>query len=143
MSAQSICTRSRTRETSAPSCARWRGSGASAACLSPDSVDPHNGKAVRASMGAIFHVPIERDVALPSLRARFERMACLDVRGELVSSPSFKTFDCYVFGNEARGLPQKQLGALVAQPFTIAGCGALESLNLATAVNICVYELNR
>jgi TrmH family RNA methyltransferase len=111
--------------------------------LGPGSVDPYNSKAVRASMGAIFHVPIERDVTLPSLRARFERIACLDVRGELVSSPGFKTFDCYLFGNEARGLPQEQLAALVAQPFTIAGCGALESLNLATAVNICVYELNR
>jgi TrmH family RNA methyltransferase len=55
----------------------------------------------------------------------------------------FRTFSCYLFGNEARGLPQEQLVALAAKPFTIAGRGALESLNLATAVNICVYELNR
>ena len=111
--------------------------------LSPASVDPFNSKVVRASMGAIFHVAVEVDVELPSLRERFGQVACLDVKGELVSFPSFKTFDCYLFGSEARGLPQEQLGALCAKSFTIAGCGALESLNLATAVNICVYELNR
>jgi RNA methyltransferase, TrmH family len=111
--------------------------------LSPASVDPYNSKVVRASMGAIFHVAIEMDVELASLRDRFERIACLDVQGEPVSSPAFRTFNCYLFGNEARGLPQGQLGALPAKSFTIAGCGVLESLNLATAVNICVYELNR
>jgi len=42
--------------------------------LSPDSVDVHNGKVVRASMGAIFHVPVEIDVPLDSLPARFPRM---------------------------------------------------------------------
>ena len=35
--------------------------------LSPDSVDVHNGKVVRASMGAIFHVPVEIDVPLDAL----------------------------------------------------------------------------
>jgi TrmH family RNA methyltransferase len=111
--------------------------------LSPGSVDPYNAKVVRASMGAIFHVPIELDVALLSLPARFERIACLDMQGEMVSSPGFKTFNCYLFGNEARGLPHEQLVALSAESFTLAGCGTIESLNLASAVNMCVYELNR
>ena len=111
--------------------------------LSPASVDPYNSKVVRASMGAIFHVPIELDVQLLALRERFERIACLDMRGEPLSSAGFKTFDCYLFGNEARGLPHEQLTALNAQPFAIAGCGGIESLNLAAAVNMCVYELNR
>jgi RNA methyltransferase, TrmH family len=111
--------------------------------LSPASVDPYNSKVVRASMGAIFHVPIELDVELLSLRERFERVACLDMQGGIVSSPGFKTFDCYLFGNEARGLPHGQLAALNAKPFTIAGCGTIESLNLASAVSMCVYELNR
>lgn len=111
--------------------------------LSPGSVDPYNSKVVRASMGAIFHVPIELDVELDSLYGRFERIACLDMNGESLQSSSFKTFDCYLFGNEARGVPREQLTALNAQPFTIAGCGAIESLNLASAVNLCAYELNR
>jgi TrmH family RNA methyltransferase len=111
--------------------------------LSPDSVDPYNSKVVRASMGAIFHVPLELDVELHSLRERFARIACLDMTGESLQSAGFKTFECYLFGNEARGLPREQLAALDAKPFTIAGSGAIESLNLASAVNMCVYELNR
>ena len=113
-------------------------------CLqSPDSVDVHNGKVVRASMGAIFHVPVERDVPLESLHARFPRIACLDLGGEAVASPAFRDFDCYVFGNEARGLPREQMSALRAQAFTVPGTGAIESLNVAATVNISLYELNR
>jgi TrmH family RNA methyltransferase len=111
--------------------------------LSPNSVDPYNSKVVRASAGALFHVPIEVDVELSVLRQRFARVACLDMRGARVQSAAFRDFDCYVFGNEARGLPHEQLQALDAMRFTIEGQGNIESLNLAAAVNICVYELNR
>ena len=111
--------------------------------LSPDSVDVHNGKVVRASMGAIFHVPVEIDVPVQSLPERFARIATLDLRGEPVASKAFREFDCYVFGNEARGLPHEQMGALGARPFTIPGTGAIESLNVASSVNICLYEINR
>lgn len=111
--------------------------------LSPGSVDPYNPKVVRASMGAIFHVPLELDVELDSLRTRYARIACLDMQGEPVQLASFQDADCYLFGNEARGVPREQLLALGARPFTIPGCGTIESLNLAATVNICVYELNR
>jgi RNA methyltransferase, TrmH family len=111
--------------------------------LSPGSVDPYNSKVVRASMGAIFHVPLEMDVELAALAARFEHIASLDMQGGSLLSPGFRSFDCYLFGNEARGVPRDQLAALNAQPFTIAGGGTIESLNLAAAVNMCVYELNR
>ena len=111
--------------------------------LSPDSVDVHNGKVVRASMGAIFHVPVEIDVPMPGLSERFARIAALDLGGEPVASPAFRKFDCYVFGNEARGLPRDRMGALGARLFTIPGTGAIESLNVAAAVNMCLYELNR
>lgn len=111
--------------------------------LSPDSVDVHNGKSVRASMGAIFHVPVEVDVPLQALPARFGRIASLDLRGKPVCAPEFRDFDCYIYGNEARGLPREALSAMNATPFTIAGTGAIESLNVAAAVNICQYELAR
>jgi TrmH family RNA methyltransferase len=111
--------------------------------LSPDSVDVHNGKVVRASMGAIFHVPIEFDVPIDELSSRFARIACLDLGGAPLTSQEFRQFDCYVFGNEARGLPREHMTALGARPFTIAGTGAIESLNVAATVNISLYELNR
>jgi len=111
--------------------------------LSPDSVDPYNPKVVRSSMGAIFHVPMELDVSLESLSTRFNSIATLDMNGKALSDSSFKDFGCYIFGNEARGVPREHLQMMNAQPFTIGGCGAIESLNLASAVNMCVYELMR
>jgi len=111
--------------------------------LGPGSVDPYNGKAVRASAGAIFHVPFETGVAVDALRGRFARIACLDLHGEPVRSGRFKDCDCFVFGNEARGLPEGAVDVLRAEAFTIPGGGTIESLNLASVVNICVYELNR
>ncbi len=111
--------------------------------LGPGSVDRYNGKVVRASMGAIFHVPVEADVSLESLPARFPRMASLDLKGESIAAPAFRQFDCYLFGNEARGLPRTQVAALGAQPFAIRGTGAMESLNVAAAVTACQYELAR
>jgi RNA methyltransferase, TrmH family len=111
--------------------------------LSPGSVDPYNSKVVRASSGAIFQVPFEIDVELGSLAGRFARIARLDMQGGSLQSTLFRQFDCYLFGNEARGVPRDQLTTLDTRPFTIAGSGAIESLNLASAVNICVYELNR
>jgi TrmH family RNA methyltransferase len=111
--------------------------------LGPGSVDPFNPKVVRASMGAIFHVPVEVEVALESLPDRFARIGCLDMQGQRLTASDFSRCDCYVFGNEARGLPRESLAALGALPFAIPGCGAIESLNLASVVNMCLYELNR
>lgn len=111
--------------------------GASRCILSPASVDPFNAKVVRASMGAIFHVPIETEVPLSALHSRYPRLACLDMKGIPVANSSFNGFDAYVFGNEARGLPN----GLEASAYTIPGSRRIESLNLATAVNICAYEL--
>jgi RNA methyltransferase, TrmH family len=111
--------------------------------LSPDSVDLHNGKVVRASMGAIFHVPVEVDVPLEALVERFAKLACLDLNGQSIAAPTFRGFDCYLYGNEARGLPREALTELAATPFTIAGTAAIESLNVAATVAICQYELHR
>ena len=111
--------------------------------LSPNSVDVHNGKAVRASMGAIFHVPVEIDVPMEALPARFARIASLDLQGLPIAAPEFREFDCYIYGNEARGLPREALAGMNATAFTIAGTGAIESLNVAATVNICQYELAR
>jgi TrmH family RNA methyltransferase len=111
--------------------------------LSPGCVDPYNPKVVRASMGAIFHVSLQQDVELHELTQKYARLACLDMQGARPSSASFKDCDCYVFGNEARGLPAEVKNFSGAERYSIPGSGTIESLNLATAVNICLYELVR
>ena len=111
--------------------------------LSPGSVDPHNSKVVRASMGAIFHVPIELDVELNTLWPRFSRLAMLDMQGDAIDESAFDACDCYLFGNEARGLPSESIAQLGAQRFTILGKAIIDSLNVAAAVTICTYEITR
>lgn len=111
--------------------------------LSPNSVDPFNPKVVRSSMGAIFHVPIELDVSLNDLEQRFDKFAYLDMQGSNINSQRFSQYDCYLFGNEARGVPQEQLSAFNADAYNISGSGNIDSLNLASAVNICAYQLSQ
>ncbi|WP_166261954.1 TrmH family RNA methyltransferase [Marinobacter salicampi] len=111
--------------------------------LSPGSVDPYNPKVVRASMGGIFHVPVEFEISPETLARRYPRVASLDIGGEAITSPGFMAHDCYLFGNEARGIPGEALARLNAHRFTIPGAATVESLNLASAVNMAVYELNR
>lgn len=111
--------------------------------LSPDSVDPFNGKCVRASMGAIYHVPVETQVEASVLSERFSRIACLDMHGDEMSSADFHRADCLVFGNEARGLPGWLADNERCQRFTIPGAGQIESLNLASVLNMAIYERSR
>ncbi|TGN39133.1 TrmH family RNA methyltransferase [Marinobacter confluentis] len=111
--------------------------------LSPGSVDPYNPKVVRSSMGALFHVTVETEVTLATLASRYPDIACLDINGDAITSPDFQNHDCYLFGNEARGVPTEAVTRLDSRRFTIPGSDTIESLNLASAVNMAVYELNR
>jgi len=111
--------------------------------LTSNSVDLYNGKVLRASLGAHWHVPIETEVDVASLPARFSKIARLDMEGKSTRDESFASFDCYLFGNEARGLPPAVIASVPTTPFTITGQRTIESLNLASAVNMCAYELRR
>lgn len=111
--------------------------------LGPGSVDPFNPKVVRASMGAIFHVPLHCDVSLQQVLESYEAPALIDLQGEPIVSATYPCHDCLIFGNEARGLPRDEAQLAQLPAYRIPGGGALESLNLATAVNLGVYELLR
>jgi TrmH family RNA methyltransferase len=111
--------------------------------LSSGSVDPYHPKVIRASMGSIFHVPVEVDVPINLLPLRFKRIACLDLEGNGLEDPSFRDFECYIFGNEARGIPREMMDTINPRRFNIKGNGSIESLNLASAVTMSVYEVHR
>lgn len=111
--------------------------------LSANSVDPFNSKVIRASMGAIFHVPVEQDVPVENLAKQFQHLACMEMAGEALPASGFQKADCLVFGNEARGIPPGLRAQLPATSFCIRGNGAIESLNLATAVSLSIYEITR
>lgn len=121
--------------------------GASAVVLTGSSVDPYNGKAVRASAGSLFHlgVAIEPDTAaaVAELRRRGFQVLAADGAGEtdldealaagLLDRPT-----AWLFGNEAWGLPE-EVAALADQRVRIPIHGRAESLNLATAAAVCLY----
>jgi signal transduction histidine kinase len=109
------------------------------------SVDVYNPKAVRASAGSVFHVPIVRNDAdpLPPLREAGFRILALDAhRGDDLYTTDLSVPVAFVFGNEAHGLPDAVLESadgLVRVPHT----GRAESLNLAAAVTVCLFEWAR
>ena len=123
--------------------------GADAVVLAGDSVDPHNGKAVRSSAGSVFHLPIARerdiDAVLAALRASGLQVLAtaadgevdLDEADELLAQPT-----AWLFGNEAHGL-DAAIAASADHRVRIPIGGRAESLNLATAAAICLHATAR
>jgi TrmH family RNA methyltransferase len=121
--------------------------GASGIVFTASSVDVYNPKTVRSSAGSVFHLPITRDVltleVLGSARAKGRRILAMDADGaddlyatDLGGSPVL------VFGNEAHGLPAEVLEAADAT-VRIPHRGKAESLNLAAAATVCLFEWAR
>jgi RNA methyltransferase, TrmH family len=119
--------------------------GADAVVLTGRTVDPYNPKVVRATTGSLFHLPVAMGVELPAVVERAHeagmRVVAADVDGSdflaarhLLSEPT-----AWVFGNEARGLEK---GALEHTDLSLRLpiYGRAESLNLATAASVCLYE---
>lgn len=116
--------------------------------LSPGSVDPYNPKAVRASMGAVFTTSFESEMALDGLAQRYRRIVLMDAGGRPLPDARFTAGDCLMFGNEGRGASPEMRAlagdAVCAVPgATPPDSSAVESLNLATTVAVCAYELAR
>ena len=116
--------------------------GADAVILAGDAVDPHNGKCVRASTGSVFHVPIARaPVAevLDACRAAGLRLIAADGYAKAELTPATVTGPtAWLFGSEAHGLPEEVKSA-ADESLRVPIYGKAESLNLATAVTVCLY----
>jgi TrmH family RNA methyltransferase len=121
--------------------------GAGAVLLAGDTVDPHNGKAVRASTGSVFHLPLARDrdagAVLDACRAAGLTLLAADGRGELdlhepAAADVLRRPTAWVFGGEAHGLPA-ELAAAADHRVRVPVHGRAESLNLATAAAVCLY----
>lgn len=121
--------------------------GADAVVLSGRTVDLYNPKVVRSTTGSLFHLPVAVGVELPAVleRARAAGLQTLaaDIKGDdlLVarSEGVLARPTAWVFGNEARGLTDEHL-ELVDRAVTVPIYGRAESMNLATAASVCVFE---
>ena len=121
--------------------------GAGGVVFSASSVDAYNPKTVRASAGSLFHVPVVRDVDTPdvvaALRASGCRVYAMAADGETdlyhldLTRPT-----AFLFGNEAWGLPS-ETEALADATVRVPIPGRAESLNLAAAATVCLFEWAR
>ncbi|TCN30474.1 TrmH family RNA methyltransferase [Kribbella orskensis] len=125
--------------------------GADAVVLSAESVDPHNPKAVRASVGSLFHLPIavEADVVTAAKSWREQGLQVLAADGygssdldECIDDGTLAKPTVWLFGNEAHGLPDG-FDAIVDRSVKVPIYGRAESLNLATAAAVCLYASAR
>jgi RNA methyltransferase, TrmH family len=117
---------------------------ADAVVLAGDSVDPYNGKTVRASAGSLFHLPVVRGAPLSDVlaAARAAGLTVLAADGagerELTDLPELAAPTAWLFGNEAWGLPAGT-GALADARVRIPISPRAESLNLAAAAAVCLF----
>ena len=120
--------------------------GAHGVVFSTASVDPYNGKCVRATAGSLFHLPVVAGVSLAdaaaSLRAAGLRVLAADGSASRFvgapGGPDLSQPTAWLFGNEAWGLPDDLL-ALADDVAAVPIYGKAESLNLAAAAAVCLY----
>jgi RNA methyltransferase, TrmH family len=125
--------------------------GAQAVVFADASVDPYNGKCVRASAGSLFHLPVVAGArlgdAIAAMRAAGLRIIAADGRaGRGLDDPDVRARldepTVWMFGNEAWGLPP-DLVALADEAVAVPVYGKAESLNLAAAAAVCLYASAR
>jgi TrmH family RNA methyltransferase len=121
--------------------------GAGAVILTAGSVDPFNPKAVRASAGSLFHVPVVRGgdavEVLGQLGATgLRRLGTVARHGESLDEADLTGPIALVLGNEAHGLPA-EVDACLEGHLSIPMAGRSESLNVAMATAVLCFEVAR
>jgi RNA methyltransferase, TrmH family len=114
--------------------------------FSDKSVDAYSPKVVRSSAGSHWHIPIFEDITIETLKNVAEVNDCelyatdADANLELLTAAqeSSSASAIWIFGNEARGIPNQLLAKRVAIPIN----GKAESLNLATAASVVMYAVS-
>lgn len=125
--------------------------GADAVVFAGESVDPYNGKCVRASAGSLFHLAVVRgapaDDTVAALRTAGLCVYAADGAGtvdlySLADSGRLAGPTAWLFGNEAHGLPAG-LSAAADAAVRVPILGRAESLNLGAAAAVCLYASAR
>ncbi|MEB3070450.1 TrmH family RNA methyltransferase [[Mycobacterium] vasticus] len=123
--------------------------GADAVVLTGSSVDPYNGKCLRSSAGSIFNVPVvvdaDTDAVLAALARAGLQVLATALDGELSlddADPVLAAPTAWLFGPEAQGLPAAAAAA-ADHRVVIPMSGGAESLNVAAAAAICLYQSAR
>ena len=118
--------------------------GADAVVLAGHSVDPYNGKCLRASAGSIFSIPVVSDpdaaAVVGALSDAGVQVLATTVDGEVsLDEADLSGPTAWLFGPEAHGLPA-ELADTATHRVRIPMPGSAESLNVASAASICLYQ---
>ena len=123
--------------------------GIDAIVFSDNSVDVFGPKVVRSTAGSLWHIPVFEEVLLPDLISLCTKKnisifateagaeKSLNDAADLVANQS----SIWIFGNEARGLPEDFQKSNPITKVAIPMFGRAESLNLATAAAVVMYAL--
>ncbi len=120
--------------------------GFSRVILSSDCAEIYSPKVIRSSAGSVFHISISEEKNfydyLETLRKENYSIVCADLNGtDLYKFTVPKNF-VIVFCNEANG-PTSELLSICDSKLTIPRKGNAESLNVASASSVILYELAR
>jgi len=121
--------------------------GADGVIFTGRSVDVYNPKVVRATTGSLFHLPVAVGVELEDVVSRAReaglQVIAADIKGsDLLAARREGALElptAWLFGNEARGLSDAHY-ELADRAIAVPIYGAAESMNLATAASVCLYE---
>jgi TrmH family RNA methyltransferase len=123
--------------------------GADAVVLAGHGVDPYNGKCLRASAGSIFSLPVlevaDTEGLIAALQGIGVRVLATTLDGETsLDGPELDLAKptAWLFGPEAHGL-SSDVAALADVRVNIPMRGGAESLNVAGAAAICMYQSAR
>ncbi|MBD1544802.1 TrmH family RNA methyltransferase [Roseibium aggregatum] len=120
--------------------------GASGVMLVGDCTDPFAVEAVRATMGSLFHVPLAK-LTKDQFKALAGKWPGTVVGTHLKGSVDYRTPDysepvLLLMGNEQQGL-EDDMAAACSTLTRIPQVGEADSLNLAVATGISLYEIRR
>jgi TrmH family RNA methyltransferase len=121
-------------------------SGATAVVFGKGTADLYNSKTIRSTMGALFHVPV-LEADLTELLPEAKRKGVAITGTSLQASESCYGYDLrrsiwLVFGNEGNGVSE-QVTAMVDTNLIIPMSGRAESLNVAMAATVLLFEAQR
>lgn len=120
--------------------------GASGLLLAEKTVCPYNAKAVRASAGSVFRLPmasVELAPAIATLRDHGVRLlATSSHKGTALDEADFRGATAIFIGNEGAGLPKHTIGEMDGT-IAIPHSERVESLNAGIAASIVLYEAAR
>jgi signal transduction histidine kinase len=122
-------------------------SGSAGVVFSRSSVDVYNPKAVRATAGSLFHVPVVREQELEQAIERLRKRGVAILAAAADGNESLFETDlsgptAVLFGNEARGLPPEAV-AMADASIRVPIAGRAESLNLSAAATLVLFEAAR